>query len=58
MERNAMPLTIADIMSKKLLYLSEGDRASLARRKILEFGLEPQAPGSQSRNKARRLTPS
>ena len=27
-------------------------------RKILEFGLEPQAPGSQSRNRARRLTPS
>ena len=25
-------------------------------RKILEFGLEPQAPGSQSRNKPRRLT--
>jgi DNA-binding NtrC family response regulator len=25
-------------------------------RKILEFGLEPQAHGSQSRNKPRRLT--
>ncbi|MBX3258279.1 MAG: CBS domain-containing protein [Labilithrix sp.] len=26
-------------MSRKLLYLSEGDRVSLARRKIIEFGV-------------------
>lgn len=34
-----MPQTIADIMSTKLLYISDGDRTSLARAKILEFGV-------------------
>ena len=32
-------LTVADIMNRKLLYISEGDRVSLARGKILEFGV-------------------
>ena len=34
-----MPLTVADIMNRKLLYIREGDRLSLARGKILEFGV-------------------
>lgn len=34
-----MPLTVADIMNRKLLYIAEGDRLSLARGKILEFGV-------------------
>jgi CBS-domain-containing membrane protein len=34
-----MPLTVADIMNRKLLYISEGDRLSLARGKIIEFGI-------------------
>lgn len=32
-------LTVADIMNRKLLYISERDRISLARGKILEFGV-------------------
>lgn len=31
--------TVADIMNRKLLYLREGDRLSLARAKIQEFGV-------------------
>ena len=34
-----MPLTVADVMNRKLLYISAGDRLSLARAKILEFGV-------------------
>jgi CBS-domain-containing membrane protein len=34
-----MPLTVADIMNPKLLYIRAGDRLSLARGKILEFGV-------------------
>ncbi len=34
-----MPLTVADIMNRKLLYIRAGDRLSLARGKILEFGV-------------------
>jgi CBS domain-containing protein len=34
-----MPLTVADIMNRKLLYISVGDRPSLARGKLLEFGV-------------------
>jgi len=31
--------TVADIMNPKVLYIREGDRLTLARRKILEFGI-------------------
>lgn len=31
--------TVADIMNPKVLYIREGDRLTLARRKILEFGV-------------------
>ena len=34
-----MSLTVADIMNSKLLYIQAGDRLSLARGKILEFGV-------------------
>ena len=34
-----MPSTVADIMNRKLLYIAAGDRLSLARAKILEFGV-------------------
>lgn len=34
-----MSLTVADIMNPKLLYISVGDRPSLARGKLLEFGV-------------------
>jgi len=34
-----MPLTVADIMNPKLLYIREGDRLSLARKQILSFGV-------------------
>lgn len=34
-----MPLTVADIMNRKLLYIRVGDRRSLARGKLLEFGV-------------------
>jgi CBS domain-containing protein len=34
-----MPLTVADIMNSKLLYIRVGDRPSLARGKLLEFGV-------------------
>ena len=34
-----MPLTVADIMNRKLLYIRVGDRPSLARGKLLEFGV-------------------
>jgi CBS-domain-containing membrane protein len=34
-----MALTVADIMNRKLLYIRAGDRRSLARGKILEFGV-------------------
>jgi CBS-domain-containing membrane protein len=34
-----MPPTVADIMNKKLLYIRVGDRPSLARGKLLEFGV-------------------
>ena len=35
----AMAPTVADIMNRKLLYIREGDRLSLARGKLLEFGV-------------------
>jgi CBS-domain-containing membrane protein len=31
--------TVADIMNRKLLYILEGDRITLARRHIIEFGV-------------------
>jgi CBS-domain-containing membrane protein len=34
-----MLLTVADIMNRKLLYIRVGDRPSLARGKLLEFGV-------------------
>jgi CBS-domain-containing membrane protein len=34
-----MPLTIADIMSTKLLYLPTNTRVALARQKIIDFGV-------------------
>lgn len=34
-----MSKTVADIMNPKLLYIREGDRVSLARAKIIEFGI-------------------
>jgi CBS domain-containing protein len=34
-----MPKTVADIMNPKLLYIRDGDRVSLARRHIIEFGI-------------------
>jgi CBS domain-containing protein len=34
-----MTLTVADIMNRKLLYIRVGDRPSLARGKLLEFGV-------------------
>jgi CBS-domain-containing membrane protein len=34
-----MSLTCADIMNRKLLYIRVGDRPSLARGKLLEFGV-------------------
>ena len=34
-----MPSTVADIMNKKLLSIRVGDRPSLARGKLLEFGV-------------------
>ncbi|MBX3262571.1 MAG: CBS domain-containing protein [Labilithrix sp.] len=34
-----MPRTVADIMNQKLLYIRDGDRVSLARRHIIEFGV-------------------
>src|SRR6476660_451383 len=34
-----MSLTVADIMNSKLLYIRVGDRPSLARGKLLEFGV-------------------
>jgi CBS-domain-containing membrane protein len=34
-----MSKTVADIMNSKLLYISDGDRVSLARRHIIEFGI-------------------
>jgi CBS-domain-containing membrane protein len=34
-----MSNTVADIMNPKLLYIREGDRVSLARRQIVEFGV-------------------
>lgn len=35
----AMPKTVADIMNPKLLYIKDGDRVSLARRHIIDFGI-------------------
>ena len=35
----SMMSTVADIMNPKLLYISEGDRLSLARAQILKFGI-------------------
>ena len=34
-----MSKTVADIMNPKLLYIRDGDRVSLARRHIIEFGI-------------------
>jgi CBS-domain-containing membrane protein len=34
-----MSNTVADIMNPKLLYIRSGDRVSLARRQIVEFGV-------------------
>lgn len=34
-----MAKTVGEIMNAKLLYIREGDRGSLARRHILEFGI-------------------
>jgi len=34
-----MPKTVADIMNPKLLYIRAGDRVSLARRHIIDFGV-------------------
>lgn len=34
-----MNATVSDIMNPKLLYIREGDRIELARRKIIEFGV-------------------
>jgi CBS-domain-containing membrane protein len=34
-----MSKTVADIMNPKLLYIKYGDRVSLARRRIIEFGV-------------------
>jgi CBS domain-containing protein len=38
-----MPPTVADIMNPKLLYIRVGDRPSLARAKLLEFGVNAVA---------------
>ncbi len=34
-----MSKTVADIMNPKLLYIRDGDRVSLARRQIIDFGV-------------------
>jgi CBS-domain-containing membrane protein len=34
-----MSNTVADIMNPKLLYIRDGDRVSLARRQIIDFGV-------------------
>ena len=34
-----MSNTVADIMNSKLLYIRDGDRVSLARRHIIDFGI-------------------
>jgi CBS-domain-containing membrane protein len=38
-----MSTTVAEIMNPKLLYIREGDRLSLARAQILEFGVSAVA---------------
>ncbi len=39
LNKDTMSNTVADIMNPKLLYIRAGDRVSLARRQIVEFGV-------------------